>query len=48
MRVPFADTSTYVLPATVSDESALMQADIVPTAYEVGIATGRSNPAAPW
>jgi alcohol dehydrogenase len=37
VRVPFADTSTYRLPAGVGDEEALMLADIVPTGYEVGV-----------
>ncbi|QWF78007.1 zinc-dependent alcohol dehydrogenase family protein [Amycolatopsis sp. CA-230715] len=39
-RVPFADTSTHLLPESVSDESALMLADILPTAYEVGVRNG--------
>ncbi|MEU7788880.1 zinc-dependent alcohol dehydrogenase family protein [Amycolatopsis sp. NPDC049159] len=43
-RVPFADTSTYVLPSGVSDESALMLADIVPTSYEVGVRNGGVKP----
>jgi alcohol dehydrogenase len=37
VRVPFADTSTYRIPAGVTDEEALMLADIVPTGYEVGV-----------
>ena len=37
VRVPFADTSTYRLPAGVGDEEALMLADILPTGYEVGV-----------
>lgn len=45
VRVPFADTSTYRLPDGVSDEAALMLADIVPTAYEVGASAGRVRPA---
>jgi alcohol dehydrogenase len=36
VRVPFADTSMYRLPAGVGDEDALMLADILPTGYEVG------------
>ena len=43
-RVPFADTSTYVLPETVSDEDALMLADILPTSFEVGVLNGRVSP----
>ena len=37
VRVPFAETSTYRLPAGVPDEQALMLADILPTGYEVGV-----------
>jgi len=37
VRVPFADTSTYRLPAAVTDEEVLMLADILPTGYEVGV-----------
>lgn len=43
-RIPFADTSTYPLPEGVSDESALMLADIIPTAYEVGVLNGQVRP----
>ncbi|MEV4805283.1 alcohol dehydrogenase catalytic domain-containing protein [Nonomuraea sp. NPDC049421] len=44
VRVPFADTSTHILPDGVSDEAALMLADILPTAYEVGVLNGRVRP----
>lgn len=44
VRVPFADTSTYVLPQGVSDEEILMLADILPTAYEVGVRNGMVGP----
>jgi alcohol dehydrogenase len=44
VRVPFADTSTYPVPAGVSDEEVLMIADILPTAYEVGALNGRIQP----
>ena len=43
-RVPFADTSTYVLPEGVSDEDALLLADILPTSYEVGVRNGHVGP----
>src|SRR5690348_5638399 len=36
VRVPFADTSVYPVPANVTDDQALMVADILPTGYEVG------------
>ncbi|WP_340681372.1 zinc-dependent alcohol dehydrogenase family protein [Amycolatopsis coloradensis] len=44
VRVPFAETSTYVLPNGVADEAALMLADIMPTSYEVGARNGRVQP----
>ena len=44
VRVPFADTSTYPLPAGASDEEVLMMADILPTAYEVGVLNGCVQP----
>ena len=44
VRVPFADTSTYLLPEQVSDEAALLLADILPTSYEVGVLAGRLSP----
>jgi alcohol dehydrogenase len=44
VRVPFADTSTYRLPAGTTDEEILMLADILPTAYEVGVLNGKVQP----
>ena len=44
VRVPFADTSTYLVPDGVSDEEILMLADILPTGYEVGVLNGRVRP----
>jgi alcohol dehydrogenase len=44
VRVPFADTSTYVVPAGVTDEEVLMLADILPTGYEVGVLNGAVRP----
>jgi alcohol dehydrogenase len=44
VRVPFADNSTYVIPAGMDDESILMLADILPTAYEVGVVNGGVQP----
>jgi alcohol dehydrogenase len=43
-RIPFADNSTYLAPVGVSDESLLMLADILPTAYEVGVLNGGVRP----
>jgi alcohol dehydrogenase len=43
-RVPFADTSVYRVPPGLSDEQVLFLADILPTAYEVGVLNGRVEP----
>src|SRR5213592_3355475 len=43
-RVPFADTSVYKVPEELSDEQVLFLADILPTAYEVGVLAGRVEP----
>src|SRR5262249_15591389 len=40
-RVPFADTSVYKVPDELSDEQVLFLADILPTAYEVGVLNGK-------
>src|SRR5215471_11458369 len=39
-RVPFADTSVYKVPEELTDEQVLFLADILPTAYEVGVLNG--------
>jgi alcohol dehydrogenase len=44
VRVPFADTSTYPVPAGVADQDVLMLADILPTGYEVGVLNGGVRP----
>jgi alcohol dehydrogenase len=44
VRVPFADNSTYPVPAGVSDEDLLMLSDILPTSYEVGVLNGHITP----
>jgi alcohol dehydrogenase len=44
VRVPFADNSTYPVAAGVSDDELLMLADILPTAYEVGVLNGQVRP----
>jgi alcohol dehydrogenase len=43
-RLPFAETSTYLVPPNVQDEAVLMLADILPTAYEIGVRNGRVSP----
>ncbi|PSL57325.1 alcohol dehydrogenase [Saccharothrix carnea] len=44
VRVPFADTSTYLLPDGVTDAAAVMLSDILPTAFEVGVLNGKVQP----
>jgi alcohol dehydrogenase len=44
VRVPFADHSLHVLPDNVTNEEALMLADILPTSYEVGVLAGHVAP----
>src|SRR6201996_8237551 len=46
VRVPYPETSTFRIPDSVSDEEALMLADILPTGYEVGVLAGRVRPGA--
>src|SRR5215207_5605141 len=43
-RVPFADTSVYKVPEGLTDEQVLFLADILPTAYEVGVQNARIQP----
>src|SRR5436190_7653772 len=43
-RVPFAETSVYKVPEGLADEDVLFVADILPTAYEVGVLNGKLEP----
>jgi alcohol dehydrogenase len=43
-RIPFVDTSAYLIPEGLTDEQVLFLADILPTSYEVGILNGRVRP----
>jgi alcohol dehydrogenase len=43
-RVPFADTSVHKVPEELTDEQVLFLADILPTAYEVGVLNGGVGP----
>jgi alcohol dehydrogenase len=43
-RVPFADNSVYRFPETLGDEQVLFLADILPTAFEVGVLNGVVSP----
>src|SRR2546429_1989434 len=44
VRVPYADTSLYAVPANVTDEQAIFLADSLPTGYEVGVLAGKVRP----
>jgi len=44
VRVPFADRSVHPLPDSISDEAAVLLADILPTSYEVGVLAGHVQP----
>jgi alcohol dehydrogenase len=44
VRVPYASTSTTLVPKGVSDEELLMLADILPTGYEIGVLNGQVKP----
>lgn len=44
VRIPYADTSTHLVPEGVSDEAVLMLSDILPTGYEVGVLNGMVAP----
>jgi alcohol dehydrogenase len=44
VRVPDADYSLYRIPDGVSNEEALMLADVLPTGYEVGVLNGGVRP----
>ena len=40
VRVPFADNGLHAVPPTISEETALMLSDIIPTGLEVGVMNG--------
>ena len=44
VRVPYADTSLYAVPPTVTNEQAIFLADSLPTGYEVGVLAGGVRP----
>jgi len=44
VRVPFAEGSLHKVPEGVSDESAIMLSDIVPTGFEIGVCNGGVKP----
>jgi alcohol dehydrogenase len=44
VRIPFADTSMYPLPAGVEQDALVMLSDILPTGFECGVLNGRVQP----
>ncbi|WP_024287561.1 zinc-dependent alcohol dehydrogenase family protein [Cellulomonas sp. KRMCY2] len=44
VRIPFADTSLYAVPAGVRDEAAVLLSDILPTGFEMGVQYGQVKP----
>ena len=44
VRVPYADTSLYLVPPDVTNEQAIFLADSLPTGYEVGVLAGGVRP----
>lgn len=44
VRIPFADTSLYAVPAGVRDEAAVLLSDILPTGFEMGVRYGQVKP----
>ena len=43
-RIPFAENSLHKVPEGVSDETAFMLSDILPTGFEIGVRNGRVEP----
>lgn len=44
VRIPYADTSLYRVPAGADEEALVMLSDILPTGYECGVLDGRVSP----
>jgi alcohol dehydrogenase len=44
VRIPFADTSLYKVPANADEEALVMLSDILPTGYECGVLNGQIKP----
>ncbi len=46
VRIPFADTSLYHIPAGADEEALVMLSDILPTGFECGVLNGKVAPGA--
>lgn len=44
VRIPYADTSLYHLPKTISEDAAVTLSDILPTGFEIGVLNGQVQP----
>jgi alcohol dehydrogenase len=44
VRIPFAETSLYHLPAQADEEAYVMLSDILPTGFECGVLNGQVKP----
>jgi alcohol dehydrogenase len=44
VRIPYADTSLYPIPAGADEEALVMLSDILPTGFECGVLNGKVEP----
>lgn len=44
VRIPYADTSMYQIPAGMDEEALVMLSDILPTGFECGVLNGKVQP----
>ncbi len=44
VRIPYADTSLYPIPAGADEEALVMLSDILPTGFECGVLNGQVKP----
>jgi len=44
VRIPYADTSLYPIPADADEEALVMLSDILPTGFECGVLNGQIKP----
>ena len=44
VRIPYADTSLYLMPAGVDEEAVVMLSDVLPTGFECGVLKSEVQP----
>jgi alcohol dehydrogenase len=44
VRIPYADTSLYLVPTGMDEEALVMLSDILPTGFECGVLKGKVQP----